>query len=38
VPVVGKTGTEAAKHFGWFAHFTALDNASSSRRTRDLLG
>ncbi|HVI90634.1 MAG TPA: hypothetical protein VM659_20205 [Dongiaceae bacterium] len=38
VPVVSKTGAEAAEHFGWFAHFAALDNASSSQRTRDLLG
>jgi nucleoside-diphosphate-sugar epimerase len=38
VPVVGKTSTEAADHFGWFAHFAALDNPSSSERTRQLLG
>jgi nucleoside-diphosphate-sugar epimerase len=38
VPVVGKTPAEAADHFGWFAHFAALDNPSSSERTRQLLG
>jgi nucleoside-diphosphate-sugar epimerase len=38
VPVVGKAADEAAKHFGWFAHFAALDNPASSRRTRELLG
>jgi nucleoside-diphosphate-sugar epimerase len=38
VPVVSKTGEDAADHFGWFAHFAALDNPSSSQRTRELLG
>ncbi|NVO16782.1 MAG: SDR family oxidoreductase [Rhodoplanes sp.] len=38
VPVVGMTREEAAGHFGWFAHFAALDNPASSARTRDLLG
>jgi nucleoside-diphosphate-sugar epimerase len=38
LPVVGKTLEEAANHFGWFAHFATLDNPTSSRRTRDLLG
>ncbi|HET6159884.1 MAG TPA: SDR family oxidoreductase [Dongiaceae bacterium] len=38
LPVVGKTPEEAAEHFGWFAHFAALDNLASSQRTRDLLG
>ncbi len=38
LPVVGKTPEEAAGHFGWFAHFAALDNPSSSERTRRLLG
>jgi nucleoside-diphosphate-sugar epimerase len=37
VPVVGKTRAEAADHFGWFAHFAALDNPSSSVQTRQLL-
>jgi len=27
-----------SRHFGWFAHFAALDNPASSRRTRELLG
>ena len=38
VPVVSKTPAEAACHFGWFAHFAALDNPASSQRTRELLG
>ena len=38
MPVVSKIGTEATEHFGRFAHFAALDNASSGRRTRHLLG
>ena len=38
VPVVSKAPEEAADHLGWFAHFAALDNPSSSQRTRELLG
>jgi nucleoside-diphosphate-sugar epimerase len=38
VPVVSKPPEQAADHFGWFGHFAALDNPSSSRRTRELLG
>jgi nucleoside-diphosphate-sugar epimerase len=38
VPVVSKPADEANTHFGWFAHFAALDNPTSSRRTRELLG
>ena len=38
VPVVRKSAEEAAKHFGWFAHFAAMDNPASSQRTRELLG
>lgn len=38
VPVVAKTPEEAAEHFGWFAHFAALDSLASSRRTREALG
>jgi nucleoside-diphosphate-sugar epimerase len=38
VPVVAKSPEEAADHFGWFAHFAALDNPASSERTRELLG
>jgi nucleoside-diphosphate-sugar epimerase len=38
LPVVSKTPEEAADHFGWFAHFAALDNPASSQQTRDLLG
>jgi len=38
VPIVSKSPEEAANHFAWFAHFAALDNPSSSQRTRELLG
>ncbi|MGK6316765.1 SDR family oxidoreductase [Neorhizobium sp. DT-125] len=38
LPVVGKAPEEAAGHFGWFAHFAALDCPSSAERTRELLG
>ena len=38
VPVVSKTIEQAATHFGWFAHFAALDVPASSARTRESLG
>lgn len=38
IPVVSKTPEEAARHFGWFAHFAALDNPSASERTREATG
>ena len=38
VPVVAKAPEEAADHFGWFAHFTAIDCPASSLQTRELLG
>jgi nucleoside-diphosphate-sugar epimerase len=38
VPVVSRTIEQAAAHFGWFAHFAALDVPASSARTRELLG
>ena len=38
VPVVSKTQEEAAGHFGWFAHFAAINNLASSARTREALG
>jgi nucleoside-diphosphate-sugar epimerase len=38
VPVVSKTPEEAADHFGWFAHFAAIDNPTSSALTRHQLG
>jgi len=37
VPVVSKSSEEANKHFDWFAHFAALDNPTSSERTRQVL-
>jgi nucleoside-diphosphate-sugar epimerase len=38
IPVVSKTPEEAAAHFGWFAHFAAMNNVASSARTRQQLG
>jgi nucleoside-diphosphate-sugar epimerase len=38
LPVVAKSPEEAADHFGWFAHFAAIDSPASSQRTRELLG
>jgi hypothetical protein len=38
VPLVSKTPAEATDHFGWFAHFAAIDNRASSERTRAQLG
>ena len=38
VPVVSKSPEEAHDHFGWFAHFAALDNPTSSEHTRQALG
>jgi nucleoside-diphosphate-sugar epimerase len=38
VPVIGKSPEEAAHHFGWFAHFAALDSPTSSARTREMMG
>jgi len=38
IPVVTKSPQEAADHFGWFAHFAAMDNPASSARTQQQLG
>ncbi|MBV9668036.1 MAG: SDR family oxidoreductase [Nitrososphaeraceae archaeon] len=38
VPVVSIAPEEAANHFGWFAYFAAIDNPSSSQKTREVLG
>jgi hypothetical protein len=38
VPVASLAPDEAAKHFGGFALFAAADLASSSERTRQVLG
>jgi nucleoside-diphosphate-sugar epimerase len=38
VPIVSKSPEEANEHFGWFAHFAAIDNLASSERTREVLG
>jgi len=38
VPLERTSPEDAAKHFGWFAHFAALDNPASSKQTRELLG
>jgi nucleoside-diphosphate-sugar epimerase len=38
VPVVSKTPEEAAEHFGWLAHFAAMDNPASSAQTQERMG
>lgn len=38
LPVAGLSPDEAAAHFGWFAHFAALDCPAASAQTRALLG
>ncbi len=38
VPVVSITPEKAVEHFGWFAHFAALDMPASSEQTRKNLG
>src|SRR5215472_7594063 len=38
IPVVSKTPEDAAKHFGWFAHFAAMDCPTSSVQTQKRLG
>ena len=38
VAVVSKTPEEAAQHFGWFAHFAAMDNPASSAQTQEQMG
>ena len=38
VPVVSKEPSEAADHFGWFAHFAGLDIPTSSVLTQQTLG
>ena len=38
VPVRGMSEDEASAHFGWMALFVAIDNATSSERTRHSLG
>ncbi|SDH71605.1 SDR family oxidoreductase [Mucilaginibacter sp. P25] len=37
LPVLSKTGDEAAAHFGWFLHFASLGCPSSSEKTRAAL-
>jgi nucleoside-diphosphate-sugar epimerase len=38
VPVVSKSHEQAADHFGWIAHFFAMDGPASSALTRERLG
>jgi len=38
LPAASKTGDDIAAHFGWFAHFAALNCPSSSDKTRQALG
>jgi hypothetical protein len=35
---VSKSREEAADHFGWLAHFVAMDIAASAEQTRERLG
>src|SRR5437016_101006 len=38
VPVVSKSPEESSEHFGWLAHFFAMDGPASSAQTREQLG
>lgn len=38
VPVVSKAKVDAQQHFGWFAHFAAMNVPATSERTRRTLG
>lgn len=38
LPVASLTSAEATDHFGWFAHFAAIDARTSSAWTRETLG
>jgi nucleoside-diphosphate-sugar epimerase len=38
VPVVSVAPEKGAEHFGWFAHFAAMNVPASSKKTRELLG
>lgn len=38
IPVVAKSPEEAAAHFGWLAHFAAMDAPASSALTQQRLG
>ena len=38
VPVVSQSPEEAAAHFGWFAHFAAIDAPASAAQTQQALG
>ena len=38
LPVVAKSPEEAADHFGWMAHFLAIDSPASSAQTQKQLG
>lgn len=38
LPVIGQAPQDAQAHFGWLAHFAAMDIPASSRLTRETLG
>ena len=38
IPIVSKAPEEAVDHFGWIAHFAALDCPASSAQTQEQLG
>jgi hypothetical protein len=37
LPIVSKTSEGATEHFGWFAHFAALNVRASSKQTQEKL-
>lgn len=38
IPVISKTASEAAAHFGWIHHFVAIGVPASAQKTMDTLG
>jgi nucleoside-diphosphate-sugar epimerase len=38
IPIISKSPQAASDHFGWFAHFAALDCPASSAQTQEQLG
>ena len=38
IPVVSRSSGEAAEHFGWFAHFAAMNVPASGKQTQECLG
>lgn len=38
MPVVAKSGEDAAKYFEWFTHFASMSNRATSEKTQRMLG